>query len=280
MLISKSKTSLFKKRVMAFSVALLLALISSHAYGATCEQLLQREVKVSVSSRDGQMRLMRSISPKLLGLLNQFEPQKNKFYCGIASGVIVLNAHYVKDPAHPTPHDYSQLAYAADHLPAEFIPVFARFTQINFLNGESARVKDLATIYGKSLDGSVNFGSSGLQLRELARIIEGHGPSVETQIVDSDSESHYYRQKLLAAVKDDSSYVIVNFDRKVLGQKGAGHISPLGAYDAETDSVLVVDVNPTDAEWTWVDVSTLIKAMATRDQVENRGFLVVRKPSR
>jgi hypothetical protein len=34
--------------------------------------------------------------------------------------------------------------------------------------------------------------------------------------------------------------VIVNYSRVALGQEGASHISPLAAYDAESDSFLVL----------------------------------------
>ena len=54
-----------------------------------------------------------------------------------------------------------------------------------------------------------------------------------------------------------------------------GHISPLGAYDAQSDSFLVLDVNPAAGGWVWMPSATLIRGMRTFDTVENRGYVVV-----
>lgn len=71
----------------------------------------------------------------------------------------------------------------------------------------------------------------------------------------------------------------MNYLRSALGQPGGGHISPLGAYDDKTDSFLVMDVNPNTAPWVWVKASDLIGAMRTFDVKENRGFLLVSRPT-
>ena len=69
--------------------------------------------------------------------------------------------------------------------------------------------------------------------------------------------------------------MIVNYRREDVGQRGGGHISPLGAYDADSDSFLVLDVNPTSAGWVWMPTATLIKGMRTFDTLENRGYILV-----
>jgi len=47
----------------------------------------------------------------------------------------------------------------------------------------------------------------------------------------------------------------VNYKRSAIGQKGGGHISPLGAYDEISDSFLVLDVNPASS---WLDLDKSI----------------------
>ena len=69
--------------------------------------------------------------------------------------------------------------------------------------------------------------------------------------------------------------LIVNYHRAAVGQVGGGHISPLGAYDTGTDSVLVLDVNPSHYPWVWMPIPTLIQGMRTRDVLENRGYILV-----
>ncbi|MGE5490779.1 MAG: phytochelatin synthase family protein [Actinomycetota bacterium] len=72
----------------------------------------------------------------------------------------------------------------------------------------------------------------------------------------------------------------MNYHRKAVGQSGGGHISPLAAYDAVTDSVLVLDVNPSLHPWVWMPLATLIQGMRTRDVTENRGYILVRPSER
>ncbi len=56
-----------------------------------------------------------------------------------------------------------------------------------------------------------------------------------------------------------------------------GHFSPLGAYDAATDRVLVLDVYKADYEPSWAPLSDLLKAMAHPcEDGQRRGYLVVR----
>jgi hypothetical protein len=69
---------------------------------------------------------------------------------------------------------------------------------------------------------------------------------------------------------------VIGKGRRVeVGQPGGGQISPLGAFDAESDSVLVLDVNPASAGWVWMPVASLIRGLRTFDTVENRGYILV-----
>jgi hypothetical protein len=56
-----------------------------------------------------------------------------------------------------------------------------------------------------------------------------------------------------------------------------GHISPLGAYDAKADKILVMDVARYKYPPVWVDAPALFAAMSTSDFVsgKSRGFLSV-----
>jgi len=83
------------------------------------------------------------------------------------------------------------------------------------------------------------------------------------------------RADLMQNLARPGDYVIVNYRREAVGQRGGGHISPLGAYDAASDSFLVLDVNPAAAGWVWMPAATLIKGMRSFDTVENRGYVLV-----
>jgi hypothetical protein len=81
--------------------------------------------------------------------------------------------------------------------------------------------------------------------------------------------------------KSAQDYLVVNFLQSDLtgDSEGVGHISPVGAYDAERDRVLILD---TDREWYepyWVSTQALLKAMATSDREtgKKRGMIWIRK---
>lgn len=71
--------------------------------------------------------------------------------------------------------------------------------------------------------------------------------------------------------------IIAAYDRRALGQTGSGHFSPVAAYDAHTDAVLVLDTASFKYEAHWVPVSALVKATAVVDKTcgRTRGFLRV-----
>ena len=83
------------------------------------------------------------------------------------------------------------------------------------------------------------------------------------------------RREIAANLASKDDFVLVNCARRALGQKGGGHISPLGAYDESSESFLIMDVNPNRAPWVWVRSDELIAAMRTFDTVENLGYLLV-----
>ena len=81
-------------------------------------------------------------------------------------------------------------------------------------------------------------------------------------------------KKLIEALANPKQYILVNYHRKMLNQVGAGHISPLAAYNKKEDSFLILDVARYKYPSYWVKWSDLSKAMA---EVENntRGFIIV-----
>ena len=71
-------------------------------------------------------------------------------------------------------------------------------------------------------------------------------------------------------------YVIANFHRKVLGQAGGGHYSPLAAYDEKSRSVLILDVNPRYKQGYWVDLDHFFMSIQNINDQRNllRGLLL------
>ena len=209
-------------------------------------------------------------------LSNHFVSQDNKIFCGPTSSAIVLNALRLGRKK-GLPEDRVSIAESERAwLPEGFNPFFGKYTPNNVLNG---RTKSKVEVLGKPIEiGGKPVRDFGLQLRQLARVLRAHGLAVTVRVVDEAADAGAVARELARNLATGDDYVLVNYARKALGQKGGGHISPLGAYDAASGSFLIMDVNPNRAPWVWVGAADLVAAMRTFDTVENRGDLLISEP--
>ena len=233
---------------------------------------------VSFTEPESMKRLERSKHKvDFFHLANQFESQGNKAFCGPTTSAIVLNALRVNNPAIAKPQD-ARLVLDEDRklLPAGFDPLFQRYTQNNFFDEASSQVKTREQVFGKPrAEGEKP--DAGIQLRQLHAMLVAKGLAAQLRIVDDTLPVATIKAELKENLKTANDYVILNYFRPVLGQKGGGHISPLGAYDQASDSFLVMDVNPNGQSWVWVKADALIQSMRTPDTTENRGYLLVKE---
>lgn len=229
---------------------------------------------VAFASDEGLERLSRSTAKlDFPALANQFEPQSNAAFCGPTTAAIVLNA--VRGRSADLPRDTSRLrAEDHQHLRGLFDPTIPRFTQDNVITkGAKTRAQVLGepvTIADKLVK------DFGYQTRQLDEMLRANGLDTRLVIVDDQKPEAEIRADLIDNLQRRDDYVIVTYSRRAVGQAGGGHISPLGAYEATTDSVLVMDVNPASAGWVWMPMPLLIKAMRSFDTIENRGYILVR----
>lgn len=205
-------------------------------------------------------------------LANQFEAEYIGGFCGPASAVMVLNA--VRGRSDDLPRDASRIrSEDLRYLPKGVDLTTPRFTQDNVIaKGPKTRAQifgEPVTINGKQVH------DFGFQLRQLDDMLKVNGLFTRLVVVDDSKDEQEIRADLINNLKRRGDYVIVNYLRKAAGQQGPPHISPLAAYDAQSDSFLVLDVNPARADGVWMPTSTLVKAMRTFDTVENRGYILV-----
>lgn len=121
---------------------------------------------------------------------------------------------------------------------------------------------------------SVMFG--GMSLPELAGLLEAH--ELATRAVHAaDSSLDEFRAVIQRNLRTADDYLLVNYQREVLGQGRVGHISPIGAYDTESDTVLILDTAAHKYPHTWVPVPMLFSAMDTVDgsSGKTRGYVEV-----
>lgn len=178
-----------------------------------------------------------------------FISEKFLTYCGIASSVTVLNSLGVDAPEDPQIYPYKM------------------FTQDNIFTDEVLH-------HRRPLDVE----KGGNTLEQLASILTALHVQVDTYF-GSELDLAKCRDVLVSALQSPDQRVIVDFDRKVLHQKGSGHFSPLAAYHEEEDRFLLMDVARYKAPPCWVKAVVLHEALRGTDSTsqKSRGFLVVRR---
>jgi hypothetical protein len=231
---------------------------------------------VPFASDEGLARLGRSgAKVDFAALANQFEAQYNGAFCGPTSAAIVLNT--VKSRSADLTRDHTRLRKEdVQFMPAGADPIVPRFTQDSVIDrGPKTR----AQVLGEPIIiGSKQVRDFGYQLRQFDAMLRANGLDTTVVVVDDARSELAIRADLQGNLARGGDYVIVNYRREAVGQQGGGHISPLGAYDAASDSFLVLDVNPAAAGWVWMPAATLVRGMRTFDTVENRGYVLVHAP--
>jgi hypothetical protein len=263
------------------SVAPALAQIEPLTQPATPSAVKAQATLIPFNSPEGYARLAHaSAHADFAALVNQFEPQSNGIFCGPTSTAIVLNALMRGQP--DLPRDASRLSVEererlTRRYGARMDPTVARHTQESVIaRGAKPRV----VVLGEPVTTGERASAPdfGYQLRQLDQMLRAHGVATHLVVVDDALPEAQIRRDLIDNLARADDYVIVNYRRELVGQRGGGHISPLGAYDAASDSFLVLDVNPGAAGWVWMPAVTLIQGMRSLDTVENRGYVEVRTP--
>ncbi len=232
-------------------------------------------VLIRWDTTEGRARLARSAyTNDFFQLADNFQPQANPLYCGIASSVIVLNAMRLDRNAIPSQQSL-EVGIPSDMGGGSL--QFREYSQMTFLGKRTDSVKPRAVIEFKNTDDPAGEVQPGLTLAELKGILEVYDAQVDLHYADSISEDAVdgFRNDLREVLADSDRFLIVNFKGKVIGSPAAGHISPLAAYDEQSDSVLVMDVAGHLNPWYWVPVIQLYGAMHTLDGTHHRGYLIV-----
>jgi hypothetical protein len=183
-------------------------------------------------------------------LVNSFVTQQNQAFCGVASTVMILNALEIPAPAVPA-----------------FDP-YRTFTQDNVLTAETEKIIPLELIK-----------KQGITVDQLAGLI-GTYPVNVTLTHAAESSVEKFRTDARQALATPGHFVIVNYLRKAINQERGGHISPLAAFDVETDRFLILDVARYKYPPVWVKAADLFAAMNTTDSDNDnktRGYIVIAK---
>lgn len=215
------------------------------------QNLPQKENLISFNTDEGKNLLFKSKSTEdFFPLTMQFVTQDNRAYCGVASIVMVLNSLDI-----PAPESSKYKPYRL-------------FTQDNFFNNQDAVKVISPEVVSRQ----------GMTLQELGGLLKSY--QVKAQVYHAGNTSlEEFRKLAVDNLKQSDNFIIVNYLRKAIGQNRGGHISPLAAYNQETDRFLILDVSRYKYPPVWVKTADLWKAMNTTDRTANktRGFVLVSK---
>ncbi len=209
------------------------------------------EQTIPLASAAGQELLLRRESRRAdYGALAQWlETQAHLSYCGVASSVMVLNSLGLAAPL------------------AEGLKPYRFWTQINVFSGAAAR----APVVSAAL-----VSRQGMTLAQLDGLLTSQGARVRRYYGEVLSLEHF-RWLLKRNLADPDDRLLVNYDRRALGQSGGGHISPLAAYDPRSDRVLILDVARYRYPAVWVTIPDLWQAVRSVDRGtgRSRGLLTI-----
>ncbi|MET1114198.1 MAG: phytochelatin synthase family protein [Comamonas sp.] len=196
----------------------------------------------------GQQRLIESNYRQAYWPLSAyFETQRNQAYCSVATSVIALNALGIARPATALYPDYSF------------------FTQQDFFAGVDPRIAQPEVV-----------AKEGMTLEQLGKVLASHPVRTETVFADT-LDAGQLRALLMKHLREQDRFVLLNFNRPILGEVGGGHWSPLAAYHEASDSVLLMDVARYKYPPVWVPLTELLRGAQDHDSVSGkaRGLIVV-----
>ena len=124
-------------------------------------------------------------------------------------------------------------------------------------------VEDMVVTYcGEPLEDVEQNGVTFAQVVDLARC---NGAAVDV-LPYSSLTLERFREVIASVCAQDEKFLIVSYSRRALNQSGDGHFSPVGGYNAKSDSVLILDVARFKYPPHWVPVKELYAAMSHHDR--------------
>ncbi|ORY48887.1 Phytochelatin-domain-containing protein [Rhizoclosmatium globosum] len=124
---------------------------------------------------------------------------------------------------------------------------------------------------------------SGITFDQFSSLASSNGLNVSGKRIQSSSHTLTTKQEFINDLRrvcsGSGEQMVVSFCRKMLGQTGDGHFSPVGCFHEETGMVLVLDVARFKYPSYFVHVDVLYEAMKPADKAtgKSRGYFVLGK---
>ena len=209
---------------------------------------------IPLQSAQGLQIWHQSLTAKMAVSMNHFTTQKYQSYCGIASCVTILNAMAELN-------QYSIINQDA------LLEPYAYISQDSFFNHIQSKKITPAKILCR-----------GINIQDLSWLLNQQNVTTEVKYTQ-DIQLSQFEADLNKLQTDNTTFIILNYDRNTLKQKGSGHFSPVGGYNKQTKHVQILDVSRYKAPIVWVPIKHLYAAMKKTDpeSKKSRGYILIQK---
>ena len=215
---------------------------------------------LALNSTEGWTRLRNaSHAAPFATVAMHLETQRNQAFCSAATAATMLNALSSAGQAAPVDGFYAPHPY---------------FTQRAIF--ESTCVNRVPSSDGSTTVSAKFVATHGATLHEWSSYISCFADARHVHAEDADAPA--FRDQLRDAFSATPPRMVgLNFLRTSVGEVGGGHMSPVGAYDQNTDAVLIMDVSRYKYPPVWTPLETLFDAMLAVDDASgrSRGWVVV-----
>ena len=203
-------------------------------------------------------------------LMEQHSTQTEPAFCGLSTLVIVLNALAI-DPRQSWKgpwrwYDESMLNCCVDLDSVKRTGItLSKFHCLAICQGLITELH-----YGIEEDGKNTSNTEK----------DGDGLLLFRDAVNRACVEPYTQQEPIADDTEPQTILVVSYSRKILGQTGSGHFSPIAAYDKESDHVLILDTARFKYGAHWVPLPLVFQAMqpVDTDTGRSRGYVLLSAP--
>lgn len=150
-------------------------------------------------------------------------------------------------------------------------------TVLSALRGSRVSQDDVQSAQASAVRSRLRTFFTGMPLDALAAMLRADGADA-TAVHAGDSTLEGFRESVRHNGSTPGDYLVINYHREALGQEGGGHFSPVGAYDAASDRLLILDVATFRYPPVWARVADVYAAMNTADSESGatRGWIEVK----
>jgi hypothetical protein len=256
---------------------------------------MQQTTLQSISSITKSIGFVVSISCLGSGFAGAFASnsdlnQQSRYVPGVVS--IIQEHSYIRTHSAPvywniSPYYLPQPTDASCSLASATMLINAlRIPQMQYANQKLATTNSVVRSTNDAWKNAVKQGGSGVTLDQFGSFLTQamkayHIQPTNIEVIHATGVKDIatkFHQALLDGEKTGRTYLIVNFDLKLISRtESSGHFAPVGAYDVNTKRVLIMDPEREFFEPYWVPEHRLLNSMETKDPDAhiNRGFVVV-----